>query len=111
MKTPPNRIGSFRITLETLDHLEEEQTATVLALLMAQVVIVRAECDYASRTIEYTAYCKGFDEVPQGEKPPTYQWLITKSEVEGEEGKFTYTVVPQRCAHELRTYTVEDIRL
>lgn len=107
-----NRIGTFRITDSTLEHMCEEETALILSLLMAQVVIVKAEFDYSSRTIEYVAYSKHFDEVPQGEKPPVYRWNITKTERPGEDvGLYDYTVVPQRCEHELLTYTVEDIRL
>lgn len=107
-----NKLGTFRITQDTLVRIGEEETALILSLLMAQVVIVRAESDYASRTIEYTAYSNGFDDVPIGQKPPVYQWVVTKTPRPGEDvGIYDYTVKPQRCEHELITYKVEDIRI
>lgn len=108
----PNRIGKFRITDHTLEHMFEGDAAILLPLLMAQVVIVKAEYDYASCTIEYVAYSQAFDEIPLGQVPPTYQWIITKTERPGEDvGLYDFTVKPERVAAELVTYTTEDIRL
>lgn len=62
----PRRIGEFRIPCSLLEDWE------ALLPFMANVIIVRAECRYDTRSIHYVAYSPAFDEVDPMFIPPQY---------------------------------------
>lgn len=75
------RAGIFYLPI---DFLEGSPLTT--KDIMANCIVVRAECRYASRTIEYTAISDLFSEVPVGGPIPEYDISLTK----GKEGDIAW---------------------
>lgn len=60
-------IGNFEVSAEVInDHPD------VLRTIMGTLIVLRAENDFATATVQYTAICAGFEEVAEGEVIPTY---------------------------------------
>ena len=64
--TPTRRIGTFTISRHFID-----QWPVLVSLLPAHFVL-HAESRFDRDCIVYVALCAGFDEVPVGQRPPTY---------------------------------------
>lgn len=71
------RLGRFRVSVEMMDDWP------ALLIAMGQVVVVRAEAQYDSRTIDYVAYSHHFDVVADGVEPPEYTAIVTRHEAGG----------------------------
>lgn len=63
------RLGRFRI-IDLDEHMREAK------IVLARVVVVRAEMLYQDHAIEYTAICDDFDVVDVGEMVPEYNALL-----------------------------------
>jgi hypothetical protein len=70
------RIGRFSVS----EVLIEQEPELFKKHIMAQMIVVRAEMVYMSRTIEYTSICDLFEELPQGYVPPEYSIWVTKGD-------------------------------
>lgn len=68
----PRRLGRFRMTQDLLRNWRD------LLPLFGTMVVVRADSDFASGTIEYTAFASFFEEVEIGCLPPEYESQATK---------------------------------
>jgi len=68
------RLGRFRVSFALMDEWP------TLLPAMGQVVVVRAECRYDSRTVDYVAYSHHFDVVAEGAEPPEYTATFTRHE-------------------------------
>lgn len=68
------RLGRFRVSFALMDEWP------TLLPVMGQVVVVRAECRYDSRTVDYVAYSHHFDVVEEGVEPPEYTATFTRHE-------------------------------
>lgn len=64
-----DRVGCFAIDWQCF---EDYRTEAILFKILATVLIVRADADFASRQIEYTAYCHQFEPVAPGISPARY---------------------------------------
>ena len=64
------RIGRFEIAVACA---ERDPESVMLAL--SKMVIVRADCDYASNAFRYTAYSPMFPTVPEGAIVPEYRLI------------------------------------
>lgn len=62
------RIGQFSVNQKLIDRDWKG-----IALLLSDVLIIRAEAHYASDSIHYTAIGEKFDLRPEGELPPWYR--------------------------------------
>lgn len=78
-----NRVGRFSLSddfiSDAASHITAEGDAEFFAIFR-RCVVVRAECQYATRCIEYVAFCDQFDEVENGFSLPVYDIDITRSE-------------------------------
>jgi hypothetical protein len=66
-----DRKGSFRIALDNSDN-GFSSWCDAVQVVMTQCIIVRAELDALSNTIEYRACSSHFDKVGAGEMIPGY---------------------------------------
>jgi len=67
-----DRIGCFSVE----DRLIRNEPEMVAEAMMG-FVVVRAHYCFASRSICYQAYSHLFDKVPEGERAPEYEILVT----------------------------------
>lgn len=67
-----NRFGRFYISR----HMIEKDPVSVFKVL-GQCLVVRAEMDYATDTVHYTALSYHFEKVSRGEKVPLYKWILS----------------------------------
>lgn len=65
------RVGRFRIGHNILRGSTE-----LISLLMARVLVVRAEDMFVASAIEYTAYSSLFEPVPKGQEIPHYDVIV-----------------------------------
>jgi len=65
------RLGSFSI--KRIDIQDNER---LVRKIMSECTIIRAEELFFMGHIQYVGYCDQFDEVPEGERCPTYEWQI-----------------------------------
>lgn len=73
MPRHPGRYGWFRIPRLMIDT--DPQNAL---LVQRDILIVRAQADFRSDSIEYLGICEGWDEIGDGETAPTYDWTLTR---------------------------------
>ena len=66
-----DRKGSFKIALDNSEN-GFSSWCDAVQVVMTQCIIVRAELDALSNTIEYRAYSSHFDEAVEGEMTPEY---------------------------------------
>ena len=74
------KIGRFSISIDVI-----QDNSDMVKEVFKGLIVVRAEMLYHSQAIEYTALGDCFDTVPEGEIPPYYLPLISKTAV-GQEG-------------------------
>ncbi len=67
-----NRFGRFNIPGDYVYDFPEAMLA-----VMSNCIIVRAEHNFASGMIEYTAVSEQFSEHEDGEEIPLYYWIAT----------------------------------
>lgn len=70
------RCGKFSVRVKVL----EKATHGQLNQLFQDMVIVRAEMHYGSRSIEYIAYCPFFEPISEGVMIPEYKVELFLSE-------------------------------
>lgn len=70
------RIGKFSISR----RLIEDAPDTCL-LVMAKVIVIRAEMLFESNSVEYVALSQLFDEVPQDCESPTYRVMVNLDDI------------------------------
>lgn len=66
------RVGTFCIGADLI-----EDDPLLVQRIMGMCVIVRAECLWDRRVIEYTAISSKFAEIEEGLIPIVYDWVIT----------------------------------
>jgi len=71
-----NRLGRFCITRRFLEN--NIQTSMKI---MGKMIVVKAELDYATDSIQYTAYSPMFKELRSGEVMPKYLIAIEDGEI------------------------------
>ena len=64
-----NRVGIFALDRGFLTHKDDEE----LRAFLWKFLIVRAESNFATHMVEYTAYSELFDSIPLGTLPPHYE--------------------------------------
>lgn len=74
------RLGKFSIQIDSIDTDQAESIhgGPEVAAIMSCCIIVRAEMDYASWRINYTAICPQFAEIGEGLEPPVYRWKFER---------------------------------
>ena len=75
-----NRFGRIRLEIEVLEDNEE-----LAREIMGQLIIVRAEFDYVTKQLEYTAHCPAFELLEPGQQAPWYD-----IEVDTDAGSITW---------------------
>jgi hypothetical protein len=60
-----------------MDSERTPEHLTMLFAVMKNFVVVRAEYDFSSAAIEYTAISPLFDKVPEGQRAPEYEITVT----------------------------------
>jgi len=74
-----DRIGTFLIGQQIFENDLE-----IVRMVIAQVIVIKCEFDYASRSFVYTALSEKFEEVKQGKMAPHYlaqfDQLVEKTE-------------------------------
>lgn len=75
------RVGKFKIDLDVINDAPE-----VVAQIMGQTIVVRAEVMIAEKVIEYHAICEHFEELDDGSMLPEYDVLY-----DGETDKITWS--------------------
>lgn len=69
------RYGKFCIDLDLI-HREPD----LVAKIMAQCIVVRAENMFCRRSIEYQALSPKFEKLPMGERLPSYEVLFNRQD-------------------------------
>jgi hypothetical protein len=69
-----NRMGRFRISLETIERYPDR-----VRELLAQCIIIRAEIRWEWEAVEYTAFCPQFEVTQMGHEPRRYDVIATFS--------------------------------
>ena len=72
MNRNPRRIGKFYISAEFYHHGGDEEQHAKLCLVMAGMVILRAEFLHAEQVFEYVAEGPMFEEVEYNAEAPEY---------------------------------------
>lgn len=72
------RVGRFKVKGE---HIKDELDTISEMFSSFRILPVRAEHDFATDTIEYTAYCPEFREIAIGEAIPEYRIIITRKDI------------------------------
>lgn len=67
-----HQMGTFRIGHDVIT----ESPGLVLEV-MARVIVVRAEAQWATKDIEYVGISEDFDVVPDGDRIPAYNLIAT----------------------------------
>lgn len=80
------RCGTFTMPSQLIEEHPEEAMR-----LLSGLLIIRAEQLYWNKCIEYTAFCKDFDLVDEGEMPPDYHAVISQT-FRRETNDFTYSI-------------------
>ena len=70
------QIGKFYINADLIDD-----AALLVRLIMANVIVVRAEFRYDRNAIEYIAISDQFEPIGQASEPKLYQWHIDRDAV------------------------------
>lgn len=78
-KTLENRLGRFAIdasTLQEVRHSTNDVLVTSFMKIMSNFLIVKAEMQFASDTVEYIAYSMLFDKISDNKVAPYYRvWI------------------------------------
>ncbi|MCO5157903.1 MAG: hypothetical protein M9945_14335 [Aquamicrobium sp.] len=67
MQLPERRYGKFSIEQDVLI-----QAPDIVRKVMGECVILRAEFRFQMNQTDYEAWSPGFDPVPDGQEPPSY---------------------------------------
>ena len=73
----PKRVGKFSIE----HYLIDSDDPSMVHLMLANKVIVRAEVRYEMDAIEYHAYSDDFDEVEPGQQIPEYVAEFSRQQI------------------------------
>ena len=73
------KAGKFRISVSLLESLP----INIINRIFEDMVIMRAEMDYYSNSIEYVAYCIKFDTLEETQIVPKYEAVIDKRDFLG----------------------------
>ena len=76
---PARRVGRFSISVHLIREAPE-----ILRTISGCCIIVRAEINFATDDIEYTALCERFSPIPPSAAIPYYQWIIRTDETLGQ---------------------------
>ena len=74
----PKRLGKFLLSAKYIKLYPHKALKLMTAM---GVVVVRAEMMFHNDSIEYTAICDKFDEVPANRQVPHYDLGITENDV------------------------------
>ena len=69
------RVGRVSIARDLILHAPGK-----VALVLAGLLVVRAELSFVRDTVEYEAFCLGFEPISPGAEPPRYEAIITPTE-------------------------------
>ena len=98
--TPPfnrNRIGKFRISTPTIEDARRDinsRSSKTLAVVMAHMIVVRAELLFEFNAIEYTAISKLFAPLQDCSAAPMYTIRLQLSEDEEQRVKVIAELQP-----------------
>lgn len=83
-----SRAGKFRVSRELMFTAHPDD----LLALFSNMIIVKAEAEFVSDSIEYTAFSPLFDQIPETTLTPHYSILVTRRE--GAPLHFAFTRLP-----------------